>query len=65
MTRILLHVVLPITLPFLIYIVWRVAARGRPGLANIFREGPWFWLIGAGLVLTIAGLLALPFLPVV
>ena len=62
MTRLLLQVVLPIALPFVIYVIWRLVTRGRPGLANIFQEGPWFWLIGAGLLLTIAGLLSLPFL---
>ncbi len=62
MTRILLHFVLPLVLPLLIYVGWRLVSRGRPGLANL-SEGPWFWLIGAGLVLTIAGLVSLPFLP--
>ena len=62
MTRILLNFVLPMALPFLIFVGWRLLSQGRPGLADL-RDGPWFWLIGAGLVLTIAGLLALALLP--
>ncbi len=62
MIRILLNFVLPMAAPFLIFVGWRLLSRGRSGLANL-SDGPWFWLIGAGLVLTIAGLLALALLP--
>ncbi len=64
MTRFLLNFVLPLALPFVVYIGWRLITRGRPGLANV-SGGPWFWLIGAGLVLTIAGLITLAVFPYV
>lgn len=54
MSRVLLQYLLPLILPTVFYLIWAMAVRdsgsGRK-LATILREGPWFWLIVAGLVL--------------
>ena len=54
MSRVLLQYLLPLILPTVLYLIWAMAVRdsgsGRR-LATIVREGPWFWLIVAGLVL--------------
>lgn len=61
MTRILIEYVLPLVLPSVLYVVWwqvygrRAAAVG--GTPALLREGPWFWLILAGLGLAAAALI--------
>lgn len=62
MTRILIEYVLPLVLPSVLYVIWwqvsgrRTAAAG--GTPSLLREGPWFWLVLAGLALTAAVLIA-------
>jgi hypothetical protein len=56
MLRILLQYLLPLLLPFLVYIVWVALTRGRsPGW---LRGAPWPHLAGAGVALMAASLLA-------
>jgi hypothetical protein len=61
MSRALLQIVLPLLLPTLIYVIWAVFFR-KPGAAgdedgpHWVRQGPWLWLIAAGIVLMAAGL---------
>lgn len=54
MSRALLQYLVPLILPTVLYLIWALAIRdsgsGRK-FATIVREGPWFWLIVAGLVL--------------
>lgn len=61
MSRALLQYLLPLILPTVLYLIWALLIRdsgsGRK-LATILREGPWFWLILAGLVLAGASLVA-------
>ena len=64
MTRILLHYVLPIVLPFVIYGVWLALARrkARPAGAAAtpdWRDAPWVWLLIAGGGLVAVSLVAL------
>ncbi len=63
MTRILLHYVLPILLPFIVYGVWRALARRKAQSASaaapVWRDAPWTWLLIAGLGLACVGLVAL------
>jgi hypothetical protein len=59
-TRILLHYVLPLVLPAVLYLGWVMVVRRRgqtveESLAAL-RQGPWFWLALAGFVLMAAGL---------
>ncbi len=60
MTRILLQYLLPLLLPAAIYFGWVwLAQRTGKGQADGFtplQEGPWFWLVTAGLALMVAGL---------
>ncbi len=61
--RTLLQFVLPLVLPTAIYLMWAAFVRRRArmtGSSNIplISEGPWVWLISAGLVLVIIGLIA-------
>jgi len=55
---ILLHYVLPFVLPTIIYVIWLMIAgridKTRPG--QHLRELPWAWLVGAGSLLMVAGL---------
>ena len=58
MARILLQYVLPIALPSLIYVAWLVyenrrIAQGGEGTPRRWEEGPWAWLIGGGVLLTV------------
>ena len=63
MTRILLHYVLPIALPTIVYFGWlwltrnKRAAAGGPDDAR--PRTPWFWLIVTGFVLMAGGLIYL------
>ena len=52
MVRILATIVLPLLLPTALYLLWRVMAR-RAAFAgpSPWRDLPWVWLIGAGVVL--------------
>ncbi len=66
MKRILLHYVLPILLPFIVYGVWRALARRKAQSASTagaaaptWRDGPWTWLLITGLVLACVGLVVL------
>lgn len=59
MTRILLQYLLPLLLPIAIYLVWAWFARRRQAAGGVpyrLQEGPWFWLILAGVALMAAGL---------
>ncbi|MDZ3836321.1 MAG: DUF6111 family protein [Rhodospirillales bacterium] len=59
MSRVLLQYLLPLILPTVLYLIWALAVRdsgsGRK-MATIIREGPWFWLIVAGMLLAGASL---------
>ncbi len=61
MSRALLQYLVPLILPTVLYLIWALAIRdsgsGRK-LATIIREGPWFWLITAGMLLAGASLVA-------
>ncbi|MDJ0948953.1 MAG: DUF6111 family protein [Alphaproteobacteria bacterium] len=63
MIRILLHYVLPLVLPLLLYIVYMSWMRRRAlaagGAAPDWREGPIFWFVLGGLLLAVASLVAL------
>jgi hypothetical protein len=56
--RILIEYLVPLLLPTLIYLVWRLASiqTARPAAAgwSILKEGPWFWLIISGFALAAA-----------
>lgn len=59
MTRVLLQYLLPLILPTAIYLLWvKVAGQARTaaGVSRLTREGPWLWLILAGVALMGAGL---------
>ncbi len=59
MTRILLQYLLPLLLPMAIYLLWAWFARKRQAAgapAYRLQDGPWFWLILAGIVLATGGL---------
>ncbi len=67
MSRMFLHYVLPILVPFAIYGAWLVLSRRKAQLAggdaeDERREAPWTWLLIAGLGLVIAGLAGLALL---
>jgi len=55
----LLTYLLPLVLPAVLYFSWAVIARkyfGREAGPDRVADGPWFWLIAAGLALMIVGL---------
>ena len=60
MSRILLQYLLPLLLPAAIYFGWVWLAnrtgKGRADGSMGLQEGPWFWLVTAGLALMVAGL---------
>ncbi len=59
MTRILLQYLLPLLLPIVLYLLWTWLAQRRQAAGGAplrLQDGPWFWLILAGVVLTAAGL---------
>ncbi len=64
MSRILLHYLLPLLLPILLYFLWIWVARlkNTDGTPPEWRDGPWFWLIAAGCGLMIGGLVLTAFL---
>jgi hypothetical protein len=54
MSRALLQYLLPLILPTVLYLIWALVVRNSGSgrrLATVMREGPWFWLIIAGLIL--------------
>lgn len=59
MTRILLQYLLPLLLPIALYLLWAWWANRRKAAGEApldLQDGPWFWLILAGVVLAGAGL---------
>ncbi|MCZ6467541.1 MAG: hypothetical protein O6829_09760 [Alphaproteobacteria bacterium] len=60
MSRLLLQYLLPLLFPAAIYFGWvwlaRRTGKGQAGGLTPLREGPWFWLVAAGLALMVAGL---------
>lgn len=58
MMRILLQYLLPLLLPTLIYFLWVRMNKRRIASRSIdwVHEGPWFWLILAGVALMAASL---------
>ncbi len=66
MRRMLLQYLLPLAMPFVVYGVWMTYARYRARLAGTaeqgWRDAPVTWLLIAGLVLVVAGFMALAFL---
>ncbi len=60
MTRILLQYLLPLLLPAAAYFGWvwlaRRTGKGQADGLTPLQEGPWFWLVTAGLALMVAGL---------
>ncbi len=60
MSRLLLQYLLPLLLPAAVYIGWVWLAnrtgKGRADGSMGLQEGPWFWLVTAGLALMVAGL---------
>jgi len=58
MTRFVLQILLPLLLPTLMFLIWSYLARRRTAGGPVARlqEGPWFWLIVAGFVLMLGGL---------
>ncbi len=55
-----LQFILPLAAPVLLYLLWSWATRPRSGEQDqepaFIREGPWFWLILAGVALMLTGL---------
>lgn len=60
MTRILLQYLLPLILPTLLYLGWAWLGQRRTagGPVERLQEGPWFWLVLAGVALMAAVLVA-------
>ena len=60
MSRIVLQFLLLLMLPAALYFGWlwlaRRTGRGPAGGATPLQDGPWFWLVTAGLALMVAGL---------
>ena len=60
MSRIFLNYILPLALPTAIYVVYLMMARDdAKALETRLRAAPWFWLIVAGFMLMVAGLITL------
>ena len=60
MSRLLLQYLLPLLFPAAIYFGWvwlaRRTGKCQPGGSAQLQDGPWFWLVTAGLALMVAGL---------
>ncbi len=60
MSRIVLQYLLPLLLPAALYFGWlwlaRRTGKGQAGGVTPLQDGPWFWLVTAGLALMVAGL---------
>ncbi len=55
--RILLHTIVPLLAPFVVYAIWiyvdaRRKGRGKPN----WEEGNWFWVMILGAILVVASL---------
>jgi phosphoglycerol transferase MdoB-like AlkP superfamily enzyme len=63
MVRIVVQELLLFLLPIAIYLAYALWRRRRARLAGVapkgLEQGPWFWLIAGGLVLSIAGFVTL------
>lgn len=64
--RIVLDYILPLALPTILFVMWRLIERRRAilrGATEIpsLAEGPWVWLFVAGVALLAASLLILAF----
>jgi hypothetical protein len=60
MTRVFLSIIIPLLLPTALYVLWAVSV-GRAeiaGAASEWRALPWAWLLIAGAILAIIGLVA-------
>ena len=62
MIRILFEYILPLIAPFVVYFGWGWFAARRAAEAGTaapdWRQGPWYWLAAAGLVLFVGALVA-------
>ncbi len=59
MTRLLIQYLLPLILPAVIFLIWAWLSRHQHATGSLqsrLQEGPWLWLIVAGLVLMVGGL---------
>ena len=58
--RMFLHIILPLFLPLILYIIWSKfgAKRKGEGLPN-WEEGHWFWVIILGFIFTAGSLIYL------
>jgi hypothetical protein len=57
MMRILLHVIVPLLTPFLVYAIWYYVDAQRQGRGQPnWEEGNWFWVTIVGSVLVAASL---------
>ncbi len=60
MSRIFLNYLLPLALPTAIYVVYMLMARDDAKALEVrLRAAPWFWLVIAGFMLMVAGLITL------
>lgn len=66
MSRVTIQILVPLLLPIVLYLVWAKYAAWRAQIAGVepqpLSEGPWVWLIGTGLALSIAGFIGLALL---
>ena len=69
MSRILVHYVLPLVLPFLLYCIWLAVHRRRRQASGAavpegwgLRDAPWTWLFIGGIALLGASLVSLALL---
>lgn len=53
--RAFLHILLPLLLPFLLWLLWVVVTYGKQP-PNWWNRAPWPWLAGAGVVLMVGSL---------
>ena len=60
MIRTLLVRILPFLVPVILFVVWYYLARRRAGKAGLappsWREAPWGWIAGSGLLVLALGL---------
>jgi len=60
-TRVFLTIILPLVLPTALYDVWMATVGRADGgaSASAWRDPPWVWLAGAGIVLAAAVVVAI------